>query len=58
MWAVDFESDWNWLRRVRDQMPTRTVILVGIDANGHVGDVREWTSREWEGPSGGGAAEE
>ena len=55
---IKTERLWNWLRRVREQLPNRTVMIVGVDAHGHGGDVREWTSREWEGPRGGGSAEE
>ena len=44
------EKLWAWVRRVREVLPARTMMLVGVDANGHVGSVREWTAREWEIP--------
>ena len=37
------EKLWNWVRQLRTELRGRTRMIIGVDANGHVGSVREWT---------------
>ena len=37
------EKLWNWVGMVKSKIPQRTRIILGTDANGHVGSVRETT---------------
>ena len=37
------EKLWNWLGMVRNSIPGRTRLVIGVDANGHVGSIREST---------------
>ena len=37
------EKLWNWVAQVKAKLPPRTLFIIGTDANGHVGSVRERT---------------
>ena len=54
---IKCEKLWNWLVLVKSKLPPRTRLILGVDANGHVGSVRESTAehdpREEINPSSG-----
>lgn len=35
---------WHWVASVHNKLPRRTRIIIGTDANGHIGSTREYTS--------------
>ena len=37
------EKLWNWARMVKSKLPGRTQLIIGVDANGHVGSTRRAT---------------
>ena len=38
------EQLWQWAGLVKTRLPPRTRIVIGVDSNGHVGDVRRYTA--------------
>ena len=40
------ERIWQWCRQLRSKVPVRTQVIIGVDANGHVGSVRHKESQE------------
>ena len=40
------EQLWQWVARIREVLPARTHLILGVDANGHVGSVHEYTTED------------